>query len=352
MQLSFDIECCQGQHVLLAAADFSGRALGIFGSSGSGKTTLLRVLAGLQRPQRGRISLDGDVLFDSRTGVCVPAYRRNIGLVFQDTRLFPHWSTERNLRAGMASGADRGVSFDHVVQLLELGSLVKRPVTNLSGGEKQRVALGRALLASPRLLLMDEPLSGLDAGLKQQIMPFLLRVQHELKLPYVFVSHDLSDTLQLTEQLVVLEQGRILGQGTVDQLMENREVFYVLRRSGLSSAVAVDGREPRETVRIRPDAVMLATHRMEGLSARYQRRGTITRMIDHGELVVCMVDVAGDRLLADLTPGAVRELGLHSGSDVWCLFKSLACEVRGPVPTEGFSRGYQSPAPCAAHGPD
>jgi len=212
MHLMVDVVLRLGRFTLEAKLDCWGSALGLAGPSGSGKSTLLRVVAGLARPDSGYLELDGDVLFDSLDKIWVPPHRREIGVVFQDARLFPHWTAEKNLRAGMpVRGRVSGLfSFEHIIELLELRPLLGRAVENLSGGEKQRVALGRALLAHPRLLLMDEPVSGLDAGLKEQILPFLTKVHRELRLPCIMVSHDLADLHQLTDQLMRMDHGKIL----------------------------------------------------------------------------------------------------------------------------------------------
>lgn len=325
MHLVVDISLRQGDFTLKANLDCWDTALGIFGPSGSGKSTLLRAIAGLVRPDGGYLELNGDVLFDSSTGVWIPPHRREIGVVFQDARLFPHWSTEKNLHAGSVKLESSGIfSFDHIVKLLELRPLLQRSVRDLSGGEKQRVALGRALLAHPRLLLLDEPVSGLDAGLKEQILPFLARVHNELHLPCIMVSHYLPELLQLTDRLVLMKEGSICGQGLLEQLMTQRDSFELLRRSGLMSFLTLQINGKAVRVGIRPDEVMLANHPVEGLSARHRKQGTIVLLIDHGPTVLCLIDTDGDRLMVDVTPAAVQELKLKEGSTVWCFFKASA----------------------------
>jgi molybdate transport system ATP-binding protein len=305
MHLAVDINLRQGAFTLNAELDCWSSALGIFGPSGSGKSTLIRTIAGLTKPDNGYIELNGDVLFDSSTGVWMPPHLRGIGVVFQDARLFPHWPTEKNLRAGCADAESSGLfSFDHIIKLLELRPLLERSVQNLSGGEKQRVALGRALLAHPRLLLMDEPVSGLDAGLKEQILPFLARVHRELHLPCIMVSHYLPEILQLTDRLILMKNGKICGQGTLDGLVAQREAFEMLRRSGLMSPVTVQINGKAVQAGVRPDEVMLANHPVEGISARHRKQGTVTRLIDHGSTVLCLIDSGEDRLMADITPSA------------------------------------------------
>ncbi len=320
MHLEVDVSLRQGAFVLDAQFEFDGSALGLFGPSGSGKSTLMRAIAGLVRPERGLIRLNGDTLFDSLNKVWVPPHRREIGVVFQDARLFPHWSVKKNLCAGVLAEESGIFSFSHIVNLLEIEPLLSRPVDNLSGGEKQRIALGRALLAHPRLLLLDEPISGLDAALKEQILPFLKRVHEELHLPCIMVSHTLPEILHLTDQLVLMKNGQLVAQGALVDLVENREAFNSLRRSGLMSTVTL----PHGRVGVRPDEVVLATRPVDGLSAQNCIEGTLRRMVDHGETVLCVADTAAGSLMADVTPAAVQKLGLLVGSPVWCIFKTHA----------------------------
>lgn len=325
MHLVVDVSLRQGDFTLNADLDGRDSSFGIFGPSGSGKSTLIRVIAGLAKPDRGVLELDGDVLFDSERGIWVPPHLRGIGVVFQDARLFPHWSTGKNLRAGSLGLESSGMfSFAHIVKLLELQPLLKRSVNDLSGGEKQRVALGRALLAHPRLLLMDEPVSGLDAKLKDQILPFLARVHRELHLPCILVSHYLPEILQMTDRLVLMKSGIVCGQGSLEKLVARRDAFELMRASGLMSAVRLHMNGRSVHAGVRPDEIMLANRPVEGLSARYHKKGIISRMIWHGSTVLCLVDSDGERLMVDVTPEAVGELRLREGLPVWCFFKAGA----------------------------
>jgi molybdate transport system ATP-binding protein len=320
MHLLVDIGVRQGTFSLLAEVSYWGSSIGVFGPSGSGKSTFIRALAGLIKPDFGVIEVDGQTFFDSERHIWVPPHERQIGVVFQDARLFPHWSTEKNLRAGMTLETTGMFSFNHIVDLLEISPLLARPVQNLSGGEKQRIALGRALLAHPRLLLMDEPISGLDAGMKSQILPFLKRVHRELHLPCVMVSHYLPEILQITDQLLMVRNGQIYGHSSVEDLLLRRESFDLLRRSGLMSTVNIDGHEAG----VRPDEVLLANHRVDGLSAQNCIEGVLHKMVDHGTTVLCLIDADCGRLMADITPQAVRQLNLSQGQPVWCVFKTHA----------------------------
>jgi molybdate transport system ATP-binding protein len=185
----------------------------IVGPSGAGKTTLLHAIAGLFRPDEGRVVLGDDVLVDTAHGVFVPPDRRRIGYVTQDSRLFPHLTVRQNLAYGhwFTRGADRRLTVDRAIAMLDLEGLLARRPARLSGGERQRVALGRALATSPRLLLLDEPLAAVDVGRRQEILPYLDRLRHELALPTVYVTHALDEVRARAESVVTLDEGRIVS---------------------------------------------------------------------------------------------------------------------------------------------
>jgi molybdate transport system ATP-binding protein len=197
-----------------------GRVTGLFGASGAGKTSLINMIAGLLQPDRGSIAIDGETLDDTVAGVHVPAYRRRIGYVFQDARLFPHLDIRHNLDYGrrMNRLADDPAQHKRVTDLLDIGGLLDRRPGQLSGGERQRVALGRALLAGPRLLLLDEPLGSLDEERKVEILPYLVRLRDEAGIPMVYVSHDADEMRQLATQIVMLRRGRVTAFGGVEVL--------------------------------------------------------------------------------------------------------------------------------------
>lgn len=211
--LSVDLEYRRGSFELRARADLDSRVTGICGPSGCGKSTLLSLVAGLLRPDRGRLVLDGDVLVDTFTGVFVPAWQRHCALVFQDGQLFPHLTTRQNLLYGYSRRRppERRFELSEVVDLLEIGTLLDRRPAQLSGGERQRVALGRVLLYSPRVLLLDEPLASLDERLKQQILPFLSRVRDETGIPMLYVSHVNTEVDFLADRTLRMEAGRLLA---------------------------------------------------------------------------------------------------------------------------------------------
>lgn len=220
----------------------------VFGPSGSGKTTLLRCLAGLERSPRGVMRVGNDVWQDEAAGVFVPIARRAIGYVFQEPRLFPHLSVRANLRYGLerTPRAGQRLTLDRVVDTLGIGHLLERRPRTLSGGEKQRVSIGRALLTSPRLLLLDEPLAALDQPRKREVLAFITRVRRELDVPIVYVSHAVSEIAQLADRVVLLRQGRLAGTGTVDEVFSSSEVADVVGRNQLGAVIEtrVAGHEP------------------------------------------------------------------------------------------------------------
>jgi len=208
-----------GEFALELSLDIQHPTTAVFGPSGAGKTSLLDLVAGLRRPDSGHIELNGTILTN------VPTRLRGIGYVPQDLALFPHLTVRGNLRYGL-----RHQQFDHVVSVLEIESLLDRSVLNLSGGEKQRVTLARALLASPQLLLLDEPLSSLDIALKRRLIPYLQRIRDELRVPILYVTHDPDEVAELCEEVLVLEKGRCIARGAPNEIFEKTtEPHYRLR---------------------------------------------------------------------------------------------------------------------------
>ena len=350
--LALEIELRQGDFTLHAQLTLAEPVNGLFGPSGCGKSTLLRAIAGLIRPQRGFIHFDGEPLFDAVQGINVPPHRRRVGLVFQDSQLFPHLSVENNLLYGFSllPMAARRFRLTQIVDLLDIGPLLKRRPRHLSGGERQRVALGRTLLASPRLLLLDEPLSALDEGRKQQILPFLRRVRDELGLPMLYVSHAINEILALTPSIAVMDQGRILGQGLFAELIRQDHLLGLARSLGLENVlrVTVARHEPEigsTTVRydhhelhlplsalppgsetwiaLRAADVALALEPIRGITIQNQVAGRLMSLRRVADRMIAEVDI-GVPILAEVTIKAIRDLGLQEGDTVYCLFKARA----------------------------
>jgi molybdate transport system ATP-binding protein len=220
MMLAVDIEKRLGDFEIKVAFASSGNVTALFGSSGSGKTSIVNMIAGLVTPDRGRIALDDAVLFDSAARIDVPVHQRRIGYVFQEGRLFPHLSVTANLDYGRRmSGLPRDDAAERrIVDLLDIGHLLDRRPGKLSGGERQRVAIGRALLTRPRLLLLDEPLASLDIARKREILPYLVRLRDEAKVPMVYVSHHAGELRRIATTVVRLDGGRVLETGGLDLL--------------------------------------------------------------------------------------------------------------------------------------
>ena len=218
--LRVDVSKQLGDFSLQASFASEGRVTGLFGASGAGKTSLINMIAGLLKPDRGVVTLDGETLDDTSARVHVPPHRRRIGYVFQDARLFPHLDVRQNLDYGrrMNRLAEDAAQRKRVVDLLDIGDLLGRRPGQLSGGERQRVAFGRALLSKPRLLLLDEPLGSLDEGRKVEILPYLVRLRDEAGIPMVYVSHDAAELRQLATQIVLLRRGQIAAFGGVKVL--------------------------------------------------------------------------------------------------------------------------------------
>lgn len=227
--LSVDVEKRLGEFSLTAKFDAAGGATALFGPSGSGKTSIVHMIAGLVSPDRGRIALGDQVLFDSAARTNVPAHKRRIGTVFQEGRLFPHLTVAKNLDYGRWMGnlpldeAERA----RVIELLNIGHLMTRRPGHLSGGERQRVAFGRALLMKPQLLLLDEPLASLDRARKQEILPYLAKLRDEAKVPMIYVSHQAGEIVRLASQVVRIDGGRVLAAGGLELLdAERREMAF------------------------------------------------------------------------------------------------------------------------------
>ncbi len=334
----------------------------LFGRSGSGKTTVIDLIAGLAQPQRGRIVVDGTVLLDTDRGVRVPVHRRRIGCVFQEARLLPHLSVRQNLRFGrLFSRGQGGPSLEAVAELLGIAALLERRPAGLSGGERQRVAIGRALLARPRLLLMDEPLSALDEARKREILPYIERLRDEAGLPIVYVSHSVAEVARLASTVVVLEGGRVVGQGSVDAVLRRSDLIPDGAEAGSVLAMTVTAHDPdagltrlvgpagtldvpllalpagrRLNLRLPARDVLLATEAPRSLSARNVLPGRVAGLREEG--AACLVEVAcGEAiLLARLTRASARDLDLAVGRSVHAIVKSVALDA-------GLAPGLSAP---------
>lgn len=374
MSLAVDVTHQLGSFTLDAQFESEGRLTAFFGRSGSGKTSLVNIIAGIVRPDRGRVVLDGNTLVDSERGVLVPMYRRRVGYVFQEGRLFPHLSVRQNLLFGrwFSPRLERKIGLEQVIGLLDIGHLLDRRPAGLSGGEKQRVAIGRALLTSPRLLLLDEPLASLDEGRKEEILPFIERLRDEAEVPIVYVSHALSEITRLATTVVMIRDGRVIAVGPPSTILERPDLMAsdatsdtgtlieavvsehdsafaltVLHSpAGILHAPRLDlpiGTPVRVYVRARD--VMIATRRPDGLSALNVLAGIIVSLSNTDEgLVEVVLDAGGVRLAAWLTRKSVAGLGLEQGLNVFAVVKSVALDRDALGRTPAASRQISADA--------
>jgi molybdate transport system ATP-binding protein len=216
-----NLQLRQGTFLLEIDLELSGQVVGIFGNSGAGKTSLLETVAGLRKPISGLIAIDDLVLMDRKKDIFLTPEHRGVGYVPQDLALFPHLSVRKNLLYGQKpEAAAPNITLSHVTDVLEIGPLLDRSIAELSGGQKQRVAFARALLASPRLLLMDEPLASLDFDLKWKIIPYLKRIRDEFKIPMLYVSHSPDEVVELCDQVIVMRDGKSLRTSVPSQIFE------------------------------------------------------------------------------------------------------------------------------------
>jgi molybdate transport system ATP-binding protein len=322
----------------------------LFGPSGSGKTTLVNAVAGLLRPDRGRIAADGWVLLDTEARRFLPPHRRRIGYVFQEGRLFPHLTVRQNLLYGrwFAPRAERTESFERVVDLLGLGRLLSRRPGALSGGEKQRVAIGRALLAAPRLILADEPLAALDEARKAEILPYFERLRDEVSAPILYVSHSSAEVARLATTVVALREGRVAAVGPPGRVLGDVAAVGARGAASVLSARVVahhaDGLTELDTaagplwlprvaeppggairVRVAAQDVILARARPEGLSALNVLRGVIAEIRPgRGPGALVTLALGPDRLAARITRRSAEALGLAPGQTCHAVIKSVA----------------------------
>jgi molybdate transport system ATP-binding protein len=356
LSLSVEVKDRRGDFSLDAAFAVEHGVTALFGRSGAGKSTIVSMVAGLRRPESGRIVLNGRVLFDSTKGIDIAARRRRIGMVFQEPRLFPHLSVRANLLYGRWAGRrNSGTSFQSVVALLGLEGFLQRRPASLSGGEAQRVAIGRALMAGPEILLMDEPLSQLDGARRAEILPFLERLAHEAGVPILYVSHAVDEVARLADQMVVLSQGKVIASGPIEAVfgridlgaatgryeagavlsatVAGHEPDFALTQLSLGGAdlvVPLLDRQPGQTVRLRVRArdVALALSAPTDLSIRNVIAAVVMAVeIEEGAFAEVLLVAAGQHLRARITRKSAVELGISPGRRVYALVKSIAVEA-------------------------
>lgn len=357
MTLKFTLGHRVGDFYLDASAEASG-VVGVFGPSGAGKTTLLHLLAGLTRPDEGMVEVGGEVWVDTLKGRWTPPHRRGAGVVFQSARLFPHLTVRENLSFGAPGGRRDGPDLEEVARLLEIEGLLERKPADLSGGEEKRVALGRALLAEPSLLLLDEPLTGLDEPRRRRLLPFLRKARDAVGCPLLYVSHDLAEIRYLTDRLIVMDGGRVVAAGEFSDLVADPRTLPLIHGMGLVNvlrcrvaahrvdeglthleAETAAGPGPtlraplleaplgsRVTLSLRPADVALATGAVAGTSVQNSWEGRVRSLTGAEGHVLAVVD-AGVPLLVEISRHALKDLGLKEGTGVRAMFKAHAVSV-------------------------
>jgi molybdate transport system ATP-binding protein len=350
MSLDVDVRHTLGDFHLDARFTAQPGLTALFGRSGAGKSSLVNIVAGLIRPQSGKVIVDSQPLVDVERGVFVPRHRRRVGYVFQDSRLFPHFSVRQNLLYGRwfakGTGGASG-DFASVVSLLGIAALLDRRPGSLSGGEKQRVAIGRALLARPRLLLMDEPLASLDEARRAEIMPYIERLRDEAGVPILYVSHSLAEVARLATTVVILSDGKVAAVGPVTETLpladsddggsvleavvsrhdETYRLSILASRAGelqVPLLPAPVGATVRAYIRARD--VMLSLNHPADISALNVLPGAIAAITMRGAQADVRLDCNGASVLSKVTAKSVERLALSVGRPVYAVVKSVTFE--------------------------
>jgi molybdate transport system ATP-binding protein len=356
--LDVEVSARRGAFALDAAFRSDAPIVALFGRSGAGKSTIVNAIAGIVRPERGRIVINERTLFDSQQGIDLPPERRRVGCVFQDALLFPHLDVRANLAYGerLTPPAERFVDRERILALLGIAPLLDRRPANLSGGEKQRVAIGRALLASPRVLLLDEPLASLDGGRKAEILAYIELLRDELHLPMVYVSHAIEEVTRLADRVVVVADGRVAADGDTADVLSRHELGAVAGRA--EEGVAIDTRvashDPRfeltrlafpggelvvsnvdalpgeeVRVRIRARDVSLALARPANVSIQNILEARVVSLGgEYGAIVDVELRVGEIPLIARITRKAASELGIVPGLRLHALVKAVSIDRR------------------------
>lgn len=346
MLFEVEVEKQIGDFSLQVAFTLSEKNCGIFGPSGSGKSTLMHILAGLLKPDRGRIVLDGIPLYDEKRQINLSPPNRRIGVVFQHAHLFPHMNVRRNLLYGWqrTPPQERRETPEAIIKALNLEHLLERGVNSLSGGERQRVALGRTVLSFPRLILMDEPLNGLDQELKFQIIPYLKKVFEQFTIPFLFISHSLQEIRLMTEEVLVLEEGRLhqrlSTEGLARRLLVSGGRGYgnLLHlplprphgdlwsyRWGETELILVDpGGEGDNLFELGAKDVTLFKEHPVATSARNLLPCRVSEVFGDGNRVGVELACKGGTLVSQIVPESVRELDISKGTDVVAVIKASA----------------------------
>jgi len=330
----------------------------LFGASGAGKTTLLDCIAGLQTPDQGRIGIGGSLLFDSASGLTLPVNRRPVGYLLQSLALFPHMTVQQNVQYGLhaLTRSERDARCKEILESFRIAGLSQRHPAELSGGERQRAALARTLVLRPRALLLDEPLTALDAKVKSQIVADLRGWNERQRIPILYVTHQREEVFALGESVIALDAGRVVAQGTAHDVLHRPELETVAQLAGFENVfecafVAAHAGQGTMTCRIagssvelevplsridqsrslrvgiRAGDILLALSAPQGLSARNVFQGSIRALEQRDAMVVARIDCGGCTVEVHITPAARESLQLHEGGAVWLVVKTYSCQV-------------------------
>jgi molybdate transport system ATP-binding protein len=335
-----------GEFQLDSTFSLSGSRTGIFGPSGSGKSTLMALLAGLITPDSGHVKLDGQFIFDSAQKINFKPEQRGIGVVFQHAHLFPHMSVRSNVLYGYkrTKPENRRIDPENLFEILGVHSLLKRDVNTLSGGERQRVALARTVLTCPRLILMDEPLTGLDETHKFQIIPYLKRVFSEFDIPLLFISHSFLEMRMMTDEVLVIDNGRVIqhietesfakaswgggSDGYVNLLSlgrpEPRNDLYSYSWGDNTLILTEQGDGEENLFELDAREILLFKRHPEATSARNLLKCRVNKLFSSGNRVRVELDCGGQLFIAQIVPESVRELGIEEGGSVVAAIKASA----------------------------
>jgi len=342
---SLDIKC-----------EINAQVTGIFGPSGAGKTTFLNIISGLETPDYGSLYIKNREIFNSEKNLNLPPEKRKIGYVFQEGRLFPHMNVTQNLKYGLKQNINQ-TQFKEVTDLLKITEIADKKVSQISGGQAQRVAIGRALLSSPDILVLDEPFSALDKDLRHRIISLLKPLILKFNIPLLVISHDLSDLLMLSDQLLIIKDGKCSGHGSYYDLIGEQEAISEMSKTGLinsidltvdyvdkvkgmmilsnnkhkiyaESRVSTNGYSDKQQLNVvlRPEDVTLALHEIKDISIQNQIEGTIERLIITENKVLCVID-HGFKLIAEVTLATKEKMNLKEGNKIWSLFKAAAVKM-------------------------